>query len=812
MSSPSCIVESAGHFINVEIDELPSLAESGRFVDSATVWVGSRSFPLERAVSLARQGKLAGFVKTGTDDGTDQGGFDPTVLWSAEIFAKFVRPVLIVLILTGLVLVKNCCFQDSPVQDKSDVAESAVSPSLPPDDVSDDAESEFKSEFLAIDDAPVDVDQNAASGPGAEAPTPGAGTESRRTGRERSSMGFGGPYPSSFGVRPVPAVPDAPAVPGVPGAPGAPDADPQTPRENYALEPFDPSVTKIDPAYLGHDLGAVVACLKKDVFAMPDPELETSEAVYRRKLDKQYDSLQNEPLFGTTNFGSRLAYVLPNRSEESSLDISRFLTQSLVYCRYDARDKTMIVQGETQTYESSSWDRGLFQPPLGAQFPLYVSSRPTMETYALALDLRPVRRQAVRYFATWFVVGVEPDEYARIRNSIRVLCVFSLGPGGNGTLGLFTRPDPTFAVNELYASAGEFWIYNGETGDVYAKYSAADMCRGVKKAFGKPEKGSVAYGVGRSSQAGAADEGVEEPVESEDASEAAASTQKVGQTAESAWNDAFEPVKDVLEDWETREADVTIPDDCATLVEAVKACPSGGVIRISPTDDAPVRLGRVPSRRDDYPGLALDKPVAIVGSPTDPSSVVIELDGAESVWARSPDGVKISGVTFRYSRKDDSKAARPETNVVEGGVATLRNCVFTGGSAERSTSYVVVAGEYASATIERCSFSGCMEDAIRFVNGAKGRVEFCRFGPDNACGVSALDGATAEIRKSLFVANGVGVRGSGGGGFSLSDSFFSGNRREWSVSSGSREFCDTKKNNLIEKREKQTGAPLLNQN
>ena len=119
-------------------------------------------------------------------------------------------------------------------------------------------------------------------------------------------------------------------------------------------------------------------------------------------------------------------------------------------------------------------------------------------------------------------------------------------------------------------------------------------------------------------------------------------------------------------------------------------------------------------------------------------------------------------------------------------------------------SFVVVDGEYASATLQKCAFSRCEADCVRFVNGSTGAVEFCRFGPEVMHGVASLDGARATISHSFFLENAIGVTASGGGGFTLSDSFFSDVSLTWVFSSGSREFCDTKENNFVERSQSQS--------
>ena len=811
MESDSCIVENAGHFVNVKIDELPTQVASGQIPADAIIWVGNRCFSVSQAVDLAKRGKLGAVEQQG--DGYDRGteSYD-----RGATVALFLRLAYRAMWVIAIILILNMAFPHSVTRLVSRMIHS----------VSSSSSEEQPADETPADETPANrrsANEKSVSNFGALPLPDGYKPSNRRSAAEKSS--------SNFGILPLPD--DSKAAGDVPddkphdehtlgsdenaGAP-VKESDSLTPPAQrtgaerptasvrFALAPFDPSVTRIDPEYVGHDLKAVVDSLNRPLFAMPDPTFESSVASYRRSLRNLYETVRTENLVGTTTFDSRLAYVVPNVSEEddrSEFVSDNFYSREYVKCGYRAKDKTMIVQLANRLNYRYEWDRGAFAPTSAAVAPLFVS-RKDDETYALTIDLR---KNALQNFGAWFVVGVDPEDFARVRNSIRVLCVFSLGASGNGALGLFAKDVTGGEYNELYATDAEFWIYNGETGEIYAKYTALESCRGVKKAFDKSENVSDAVAANRSgeeeSDAEVAKERGQESKETPPQSPSAGARTEKPTTAKRAWNDAYNEVRDVLEDWETREADVTIPDDCKTLVEAVNACPPGGLIRVKSTPESPVKLGYVRDPLDEHPGLELSGPITIVGSPADPSSAVIEIGRDEGVWISSREDVRIGGVTFRYAYQE-YKSARPLASVVAGGVATFRDCVFTDVKAGREASFVVVDGEYASATLQKCAFSRCEADCVRFVNGSTGAVEFCRFGPDVMHGVASLDGARATISHSFFLENAIGVTASGGGGFTLSDSFFSDVSLSWVFSSGSREFCDTKENNFVERSQSQS--------
>ena len=856
MESDSCIVENAGHFVNVKIDELPTQVASGQIPADAIIWVGNRCFSVSQAVDLAKRGKLGAVEQQG--DGYDRGteNYD-----RGATVALFLRLAYRAMWVFAIILILNVAFPHSVTRLVSRMIHSVSSSSSEEQPADETPTDETPTDETPADETPAGetpADETPADEtPADETPadeTPADETSvdetpaNRRSANEKSVSNFGAlPLPdgykpsnrrsaaekssSNFGILPLPD--DSKAAGDVPddkphdehtlgsdenaGAP-VKETDSLTPPAQrtgaerptasvrFALAPFDPSVTRIDPEYVGHDLKAVVDSLNRPLFAMPDPTFESSVASYRRSLRNLYETVRTENLVGTTTFDSRLAYVVPNVSEEddrSEFVSDNFYSREYVKCGYRAKDKTMIVQLANRLNYRYEWDRGAFAPTSAAVAPLFVS-RKDDETYALTIDLR---KNALQNFGAWFFVGVDSEDFARVRNSIRVLCVFSLGASGNGALGLFAKDVTGGEYNELYATDAEFWIYNGETGEIYAKYTALESCRGVKKAFDKSENVSDAVAANRSgeeeSDAEVAKERGQESKETPPQSPAAGARTEKPATAKRAWNDAYNEVRDVLEDWETREADVTIPDDCKTLVEAVNACPPGGVIRVKSTPESPVKLGYVRDPLDEHPGLELSGPITIVGSPADPSSAVIEIGRDEGVWIVSSEAVRIGGVTFRYAYQE-YKSARPLASVVEGGVATFRDCVFTDVKAGREASFVVVDGEYASATLQKCAFSRCEADCVRFVNGSTGAVEFCRFGPDVMHGVASLDGARATISHSLFLENAIGVTASGGGGFTLSDSFFSDVSLSWVFSSGSREFCDTKENNFVERSQSQS--------
>ena len=267
--------------------------------------------------------------------------------------------------------------------------------------------------------------------------------------------------------------------------------------QEYATTPFDPDIFEVPPEYRGHDPVAIVAALESEVFNVGDSGLPLVSPEYREYLEARAKTLLDKPLYGELTFRSRLAVVLMNDAELDDPE------RETVTCEYLSATRTMIVRRARKTpqAEPTLWRFGTFAP-FAAYFSLMKSDG---ETYALEILTNQFKKRTPPKLESWTLVGVEEEDYERLKGTLRVLCAFNLGVGGNEYLGLHLptvrRPPGALLTDEpfqkrpyklLCADEPEFWLYDGATGEILAKYSAPDALNGRRVTIRKFRDGSVA--------------------------------------------------------------------------------------------------------------------------------------------------------------------------------------------------------------------------------------------------------------------------------------------------------------------------------
>ena len=321
----------------------------------------------------------------------------------------------------------------------------------------------------------------------------------------------------------------------------------------------------------------------------------------------------------------------------------------------------------------------------------------------------------------------------------------------------------------------EFWFYDLKTREVFAKYSLDEASRGKIKTYG--ESTIVA---GRGSKVGSpTDEGNEdaEPVPT--------------------WEEVLSGAVDSPEKWESKAPTITVPDDAKSLEEALAKSTKGDVILVRATEK-PVPLKGKKAARGESSEVKIDHAVAIVGESSESGNVVVEVGSEETLRIGSHDLVAFKGLTFSFRNTPSADAVTPLVVASKGSKAKFKNCVFEGNGIEKSTG-IVVEGEQTDATFWKCSFQQFGDAGLRVQDSSKATLEYCQFLSENRYGVSSFSGASAKVDKCRFDGNVTGFIAEGGGGVVASNSFFSGNRSNWSISSGSRDACDTKDGNVVEK-------------
>lgn len=268
----------------------------------------------------------------------------------------------------------------------------------------------------------------------------------------------------------------------------------------YSEDPFNASRKKIDPEFGGCNPVDLVAALETDVFAISGAKLPVDPKERADRLESLWRTAFGKPLFGDLTFGSRLAVALFNESEVDDPG------EESVTVEYRRESRTMTVSRSFKTpqAELSVWVPGTF-PPLAVYFSLMNSAD---ETYALAVTSKQFRKREPPKLESWILVDVDEERYESLRDSVRVLCVFTIAEDGDDYLGVYTPKqnryyDPltgsSYGVSLrdrpfklIVADEVEFWVYDGATGEILAKFSAPDALNGRRVAIGKSPSGSVA--------------------------------------------------------------------------------------------------------------------------------------------------------------------------------------------------------------------------------------------------------------------------------------------------------------------------------
>lgn len=265
----------------------------------------------------------------------------------------------------------------------------------------------------------------------------------------------------------------------------------------FSTVPFDAEITVVPTDYRGHDPVAIAAALESEVFGVEGPGFPFDWSERRQYLENRAKTLLDKALYGDLTFRSRLAVVLMNDSELDDPDVET------VTCEYSPTNRAMIVRRTTKTPQA---EPTLWRPETFSFFAAYFSlKKADGETFALEILTNQFKKRTPPKLEEWTLVGVDEEEYDRLKGTVRVLCAFNLGVGGNEYLGLHSptvrRPPGALLTNDpfprrpyklLCADKAEFWLYDGATGEILAKFSAPDALNNRRVTIRKFPEGSVA--------------------------------------------------------------------------------------------------------------------------------------------------------------------------------------------------------------------------------------------------------------------------------------------------------------------------------
>ena len=275
----------------------------------------------------------------------------------------------------------------------------------------------------------------------------------------------------------------------------------ETTEGEYLTKPFDPTVKKLPPNFIGCDTSEVFSALVK---TLGDDEWEQGE--YEKKADHEKRTLDmlaklgEKTLLGNIKVSSLLAFTLrsanmPDENHEDSLAKTFYDVDSeILTISAGSMMKTNSLEGIRLEYLSAK-NEYVGENGFGVKKEV---------TQIEQLNYGVVFQKGDHDYSeevVWKLRDVPPDKAKAMRDDLGVLCVCKLFYDPNwltiAQRALMietedTKIEPTMdsplGVNSTdYALRGtepEFWVYNVKTGEVLAKWSWEETDKGVAKKIG----------------------------------------------------------------------------------------------------------------------------------------------------------------------------------------------------------------------------------------------------------------------------------------------------------------------------------------
>ena len=540
--------------------------------------------------------------------------------------------------------------------------------------------------------------------------------------------------------------------------------------ERYSTEPLDRTAVKLPSDYRGHNIGRVAQAVAR-IFNEGDVEKDEYEktADYKKRIAAFKEELPTKPLYGDLTFDSYLALVLlPSEDDEflgaqakydADAETFRIIFKSDVdYCVFALDDSRLrgIKFNEVKTSSETYIGENLYGVKKEIWESNYVSRGVVFtDSVNLALDDGESLRLS----------GVLPSDAKEIGASLGVLCVFKL-LCVNETNDGFATPScavygfwqheatmsSPYEFSELQIAVRvtlpEFWVYNVETGQVFAKYSLKDLKTGKAKKIGDFDL-SAASKTEEKESATKSEETAEEKAERE-AKEAASDVAKERRRSAAFWQDGnkrFEnrlaAVKRLSSSREVAAPlQIAVPGDCATLAEALD-----DAAKKASKDEIPRIL--LDAGEYDASGLTLKTFVEIQSASGKPEDVVLTVDPASPITVDGETVASFDGVTLRQVGGGAKSGACVE---VKRGIALLFGCVLDGKNGAKSATGVKAVGLKSAAVLHKCVATGFSLSALHVEDGAFGWAVESVFGPKNRFGASSK-AARLEAEKCEFRGN-----------------------------------------------------------
>lgn len=577
--------------------------------------------------------------------------------------------------------------------------------------------------------------------------------------------------------------------------------------ERYATEPLDRTATKLPSGYRGHNIEKVAQAVAR-IFADGDVEKDEYEktADYKKRIAAFKEKLPIQSLYGDLTFDSYLALaLLPSEDEEflgaqakydADAEMFRIIFKRDVdYCVFALDDSRLrgIKFNEVKTSSETYIGENLYGVKKEIRESNYVS-RGVVFTDSVNLALDDGERLLLR--------GILPSDAKEIGASLGVLCVFKLFcidethdgvATPNCAVYGFWQHEATmsspYEFSELQIAVRvtipEFWVYNVETGQVFAKYSLQDLKTGKAKKIGDFELGAASKDAEKTN-AEKSDETAEEKSERE-AGEAASDVAKERRRSAEFWENGNKRLENRLAAVKrltsSREIDapltLAVPGDCATLSEALAEAEKQA------TKDVIPRIV-LDAGEYDASGLTLKTFVDVQSASGKPEDVVLTVDAASPITVDGETVVSFDGVTLRSVGRGAKSGACVE---VKRGIALFFGCALDGKNGAKSATGVKAVGLKSAAVLHKCVATGFSLSALHVEDGAFGWAVESDFGPKNRFGASSK-AARLEAEKCEFRGNDTALyfRGIATGG--AQENVYVDNKRDAQIVDGAKVEVD----------------------
>ena len=273
-----------------------------------------------------------------------------------------------------------------------------------------------------------------------------------------------------------PAAPETASAEPAPAETAASEKPPQsqikmtTDSGGFLTSSFDRNIETLPSEFMGHRVVDII--LKSGKAFAPKDEFETT-ADYRVRIEKAPDTILFGSVTSKSTFAVRAYYKSVFRYDAdrqiATIDLNhnmlRNLDQRNVIHRYADQlcSLVLLVDSDHDTDDGkTSFFFGL----------MIVLSRPAEN---FPIPLRPI------------LINLSPEKARAAKESYKILCVFETEPLDE----LIDNPDVTpileaeflpkdsetenFSSLYIYSKNIEFWVYNGETGEVYQKCPMSDL-------------------------------------------------------------------------------------------------------------------------------------------------------------------------------------------------------------------------------------------------------------------------------------------------------------------------------------------------